>query len=89
MAKDTFQKMKPILANRNISMKTKIRVIKKYVCTSTYQGDCFGTRTHDRKLSADINAGVQQLLYHRRPEGRRVVGDPRSSDGKEGNKQRS
>ncbi|GFN87130.1 U2 small nuclear ribonucleoprotein a'-like [Plakobranchus ocellatus] len=31
MAKDTFQKMKPILANRNISMTTKIRVIKTYV----------------------------------------------------------
>ncbi|GFN85077.1 RNA-directed DNA polymerase from mobile element jockey-like [Plakobranchus ocellatus] len=32
MAKDTFQKMKPILANRNISMATKI--IKTYVCYS-------------------------------------------------------
>ncbi|GFN96293.1 protein vac14 homolog [Plakobranchus ocellatus] len=31
MAKDTFQKMKPILANRNISMTTKIRAIKTYV----------------------------------------------------------
>ncbi|GFO50413.1 endonuclease-reverse transcriptase [Plakobranchus ocellatus] len=29
MAKDTFQTMKPILANRNISMNTKIRVIKQ------------------------------------------------------------
>ncbi|GFN78388.1 endonuclease-reverse transcriptase [Plakobranchus ocellatus] len=32
MAKDTFQKMKPILAKRNISVTTKIRVIKTYVC---------------------------------------------------------
>ncbi|GFN80820.1 endonuclease-reverse transcriptase [Plakobranchus ocellatus] len=31
-AKDTFQEMKPILANRNISMDTKIRVIKACVC---------------------------------------------------------
>ena len=31
MAKDTFQKMKPILANRNISMATKLKAMKTYV----------------------------------------------------------
>ncbi|GFO09661.1 RNA-directed DNA polymerase from mobile element jockey-like [Plakobranchus ocellatus] len=31
MAKDAFQKMKPVLANRNISMKTKIRMLFLFV----------------------------------------------------------
>ena len=31
MSKDAFQKMKPILTNRNITMATKIRVLKTYV----------------------------------------------------------
>ncbi|GFN75214.1 endonuclease-reverse transcriptase [Plakobranchus ocellatus] len=42
MAKDTLQKMKPILANRNIRMKTKMRVIKTYVWSVLlYGSECW------------------------------------------------
>ncbi|GFN87970.1 endonuclease-reverse transcriptase [Plakobranchus ocellatus] len=42
MAKDTFQKIKKILANRNISMTTKIRVIESYVWSVLlYGSECW------------------------------------------------
>ncbi|GFN87873.1 endonuclease-reverse transcriptase [Plakobranchus ocellatus] len=54
MAKDTFQKMKPILANRNIGMATKMRVIKTYVWSVLLYGSEFWTinKEIEKKLEA-------------------------------------
>ncbi|GFO00735.1 craniofacial development protein 2 [Plakobranchus ocellatus] len=54
MAKDTFQKRKPILANRNIRMTTKIRIIKTYVWSVLlYGSECWTINNEiERKLEA-------------------------------------
>ncbi|GFN95511.1 endonuclease-reverse transcriptase [Plakobranchus ocellatus] len=54
MAKDTFQKMKPILANRNISMTTKIRVIKTYVGSVLLYGS--GCWTMNKEIEKKLEA---------------------------------
>ncbi|GFO28609.1 endonuclease-reverse transcriptase [Plakobranchus ocellatus] len=54
IAKDTFPKMKPILANRNISMKIKLKVMKRYVWSVLVYGSEYWTinKETEKKLEA-------------------------------------
>ena len=54
MAKDAFQKMKSILANRNITMTTKIRILKTYIWSVLLYGcECWTINKEiERKLEA-------------------------------------
>ena len=54
MAKDTFQRMKPVLTNRNIRLATKIRVLKTYVWSVLLYGcECWTINTEiEKKLEA-------------------------------------
>ena len=47
MAKDTFQKLKAMLTNRNIKVATKIRVLKTYVWSIFLSGYKFWTITKE------------------------------------------
>ncbi|GFO41960.1 RNA-directed DNA polymerase from mobile element jockey [Plakobranchus ocellatus] len=63
MAKDTFQKMKPILANRNISITTKIRVIKTYVWSVLlYGGEGWTINKETEKKLEAVEMGVHQKI---------------------------
>ncbi|GFN94956.1 endonuclease-reverse transcriptase [Plakobranchus ocellatus] len=64
MAKDTCQKMKPILANRNISVKTKIRVMKTYVWSVLlYGNECW---TINKKTEKKLEATEMWFITIRR-----------------------
>ncbi|GFN73541.1 endonuclease-reverse transcriptase [Plakobranchus ocellatus] len=67
MAKDAFQKMKLILANRNISMKTKIRVMKTYVWSVLflYGSECW---TINKKIERKIVRNSKDAVYQRNDE---------------------
>ena len=54
MAKDSFNKMKPVLTNRNISMSTKIKVLKAYVWSTLLYGcECWTMNADlERRLEA-------------------------------------
>ncbi|GFN83504.1 hypothetical protein PoB_001001000 [Plakobranchus ocellatus] len=54
--------MKPILANRNISMTTKIRVIKTYVCCADPQLTHFVRQLHLDYLSERPTTANQQYI---------------------------
>ncbi|GFN74726.1 endonuclease-reverse transcriptase [Plakobranchus ocellatus] len=61
MAKDTFRKMKPLLAIRNISMTTKIRVIKTYVWSVLLCGsECWTINKEWRKTTRSSRNMVHQ-----------------------------
>ena len=50
MAKDTYNKMKPMLSNRNISMNTKLRTLKAYVWSVLLYGcECWTVSNSMRK----------------------------------------
>ena len=64
IAKDCFNKMSPILKNRNISMTTKIRVLKGYVWSTLLYGcECWTiTKDNENKLEAAEMWFLRRLL---------------------------
>ena len=63
-AKDAFQKLSLILKNRNISMKTKFRVLKTYVwSTLTYGCECWTiTSDIEKKIEAAEMWFIRRML---------------------------
>ncbi|KAG1651849.1 Tyrosine-protein phosphatase 69D [Nymphon striatum] len=60
MAKEAFHKMKPILMNRNISMTTKIRVLKTYVWSVLLYGcECW---TFNKEIEMKLEATEMWLI---------------------------
>ena len=64
MAKDAFQKMKPILTNRNITIVTKIRVLKTYVWSVLLYGcECWTlNKETERKLEAAEMWSIRSMM---------------------------
>ncbi|KAG1673113.1 hypothetical protein GQR58_015670 [Nymphon striatum] len=72
MAKETFHKMKPILMNQNISMTTKIRVLKTYVWSVLLCGcECWiFNKEIERKLEATEMWLIRRMMRISRTEKR-------------------
>ena len=64
MAKDSFNKMKPILKNRNITLLTKLKVIKSYVWSILLYGcECWTiTKDTEKRLEAVEMWFIRRLL---------------------------
>ena len=64
MAKETFQKMKPILTNRNVTMTTKTRILKTYIWSVLLYGcECWTiNKVMERKLEAAEMWFIRRML---------------------------